>query len=114
LEPVFLVRFRSRQRRVRVEGVRAYAWPSLALAMRHLGYRAEGERLLRIEARQPVPFPNRVYGLFQNEPARLEQLRLADKAYQKALQQAGSKPGRAEMELVPLEPAFRQLGDDVA
>jgi hypothetical protein len=35
IEPVFLARFRSRQGKSHVEEVRAYAWPSQKIAMRH-------------------------------------------------------------------------------
>ena len=45
-------RFRSRLGRSRVEEVRAYAWPSQQIAMRHLGYRLEAARLLRLERRR--------------------------------------------------------------
>jgi hypothetical protein len=114
LEPVFLVRFKSRQGKTRVEEVRAYAWPSQQIALGHLGYRAEDTRLLRLEPRQPVPFPARLYARFESTPKDLEELRKTEKAYDKAMKQAASKPGRAEMELVPLIAAFKKLGDDVA
>ena len=73
LEPVFLVRFRSRQGKVRVEEVRAYAWPSQQLSLRHLGYQAEDRRLLRLEPRQPVPFPQRLYDAYAMEVKRVDQ-----------------------------------------
>jgi hypothetical protein len=114
LEPVFMVRFRSRQNKVRVQEVRAFAWPSEKIALRHLGYRAEQAKLLRLEPRQRVPFPARLYATFEKKPKELEALRLAEKAYQKAMKQAPSKPGRAERDVVPLQSAFKQLGDDIA
>jgi hypothetical protein len=113
LEPVFLVRFRSRQGKVRVEEVRAFAWPSQQLALSHLGYKAEDQRLLRLEPRQPVPFPQRLYATFQGKPKLLEELRDLEKKYMKGIKQAPSKPGRAEMDIVPLQNAFKKLGDDV-
>lgn len=114
LEPIFLVRFRSRQNKVRVEEVRAYAWPSQQIGMRHLGYRAEEARLLRLEPRQRVPFPARLYATFASDPKQLEELRKTEKAYVKAMKQASSKPGRAERDLLALQTAFKKLGDDVA
>ncbi|MCC6557408.1 MAG: hypothetical protein IT372_31040, partial [Polyangiaceae bacterium] len=114
LEPVFLARFRSRQGKSRVEEVRAYAWPSQQIGMRHLGYRLEEARLLRLEARRPVPFPARLYAAFEKDPKRLEELRLAEKAWERAIKQAPSKPGRAERDLLALQPAFKKLGGEVA
>lgn len=114
LEPVYLARFRSRQGRTRVEEVRAYAWPSQQIAMRHLGYRVEEARLLRLEPRRPVPFPARLYAAFAEIPKQLEALRLAEKAWERAIKQAPSKPGRAERDLLAVQPAFRKLGEEVA
>ncbi|HZX00728.1 MAG TPA: hypothetical protein VFF45_00640 [Bacilli bacterium] len=114
IEPVFLARFRSRQGRTRVEEVRAYAWPSQQIAMRHLGYRVEEARLVRLEPRRPVPFPARLYAAFAGAPEQLEALRLAEKAFERAIQQAASKPGRAERDLLAVQPAFRRLGEEVA
>jgi len=114
VEPIFLVRFRSAQNTVRVEEVRAYAWPSQQIGLRHLGYRPEQARLLRLEPRQRVPFPERLYASFVQEPKQLEELRKAEKAYQKAVKLAASKPGRMEMALLELQPAFKKLGDGVA
>jgi hypothetical protein len=114
VEPVYLVRFRSRQDKVRVEEVRAYAWPSQKIALRHLGYRAEASRLLRLEPRARVPFPERLYAEYEKDPKQLEALRVVEKAYQKAVKQAPSKPGRCEMDLTPLQPAFAKLGDGLA
>jgi hypothetical protein len=113
LEPVFLVKFRSRQGKTRVEEVRAYAWPSTQLALRHLGYLADDKRLLRLEPRQPVPFPARLYSVYADKPKMLEELRTLEKQYLKAMKQAPSKPGRAEMDITPLQAAFKKLGDDI-
>ena len=98
----------------RVEEIRAYAWPSQQIAMRHLGYRIEEARLLRLEPRRPVPFPARLYAAFEKDPRRLEELRLAEKVWERAIKQAPSKPGRAERDLTALQPAFKKLGDEVA
>ena len=114
LEPVFLVRFRSRGNQVRVEEVRAYAWPSQRIGLGHLGYRAEDARMLRLEPRQRVPFPERLYATFLHDAKLLEELRKAEKAYRKAIKQAPSKPGRAEGDLQALQPAFKALGDELA
>ncbi|MBI4819339.1 MAG: hypothetical protein HY791_23910 [Deltaproteobacteria bacterium] len=114
LEPIYLVRFRSRQDKVRVEEIRGYAWPSQKIALDHLGYKAEDAQLLRLESRQPVPFPARLYASFSKDPKQLEELRSVEKAYLKAMKQAPSKPGRAERDVIPLQVAFKKLGAEVA
>src|SRR5262249_4979125 len=111
LEPVFLVRFRSQRGKVRVEQIRAYAWPGQRIALGHLGYRADATRLLRLEPRQVVPFPERLYADFEEHPERFEELRLAERAYEQALRRASASPGRAERDLVRLARAFRKLGE---
>lgn len=114
IEPVFLVKFRSRQGKTRVEEIRAYAWPSQRIALAHMGYVADDARLLRLETRQPAEFPGRLYARFEKDPKKLEELRTTAKLYERAMKQAPSKPGRAERDVLPLVNAFKKLGSDVA